>query len=102
VSLERPSYDDLAGLVLAQAATIKRLEGEVAELRVGVAELKRRLGQSSRNSSRPPSSDGFSKPAPKSLRRPSGRESDGFAWLQSDGLSWPHPSLVDVGLNVGW
>jgi hypothetical protein len=27
-------------------------------------------------------------------------ESDGFAWLHCDGLKWPHPSLVDVGLDV--
>jgi transposase len=56
---------------------IERLEGEVAELRVEVAELKRRLSQNSRNSSRPPSSDGLAKPPVKSLRRPSGRKPGG-------------------------
>ena len=43
-----------------------------------IAELKRRLAQNSRNSSRPPSSDGLSKPpVKKSLRRPSGRKPGG-------------------------
>jgi transposase len=64
-------------LVAEQAATIGRLEVEVVELRAEVAELRRRLAQNSRNSSRPPSSDGLSKPPPKSLRRPSGREPGG-------------------------
>jgi transposase len=77
VDLGRPSYEQLAALVVEQAATIKRLEGEVAELRVEVAELKRRLSQNSRNSSRPPSSDGLSKAPVKSLRRPSGRKPGG-------------------------
>jgi transposase len=72
------SYEELAALVVEQAATIRRLEGEVAELRAEVAELKQRLGQNSRNSSRPPSSDGLSKPpVKKSLRRPSGRAPGG-------------------------
>ena len=39
-----------------------------------VAELETRLGMNSRNSSKPPSSDGLAKPAPKSLRRASGRK----------------------------
>ena len=74
----RPSYEDLATLVVEQAATIRRLETRVAELEVEVVELKRRLAANSRNSSRPSSSDGLSKPpAPKSLRRPSGRKQGG-------------------------
>jgi transposase len=49
----RPSYEELAGLVASHAEQIARLE----------AELKRRLGQNSQNSARPPSSDSpFVKP----------------------------------------
>jgi transposase len=75
---ERPSYDELAALVVHQAAVIERLRAEVAELRAENAELKRRLGMDSTNSSKPPSSDSpFVKPAPKSLRRKSGRKPGG-------------------------
>jgi transposase len=67
----RPSYDELAALVVRQAAAIE-------ELRAENAELKRRLGMDSTNSSKPPSSDSpFTKPAPKSLRRKSGRKPGG-------------------------
>lgn len=66
----RPSYEELEALVASQATLIEELRGQVAELRG-------RLDQNSRNSSRPPSSDGYEKPAPKSLRRPSGRKPGG-------------------------
>jgi transposase len=66
----RPSYEELEALVVAQAEVIAGLRAEVAELRA-------RLSQNSRNSSKPPSSDGYAKPAPKSLRRPSGRKPGG-------------------------
>ncbi|MDQ2760747.1 MAG: IS66 family transposase [Actinomycetota bacterium] len=63
----QPSYDELAALVV--------------ELRAEIVELKARLAANSRNSSRPGSSDGYSKPAldPKkrSLRRESGRKQGG-------------------------
>jgi hypothetical protein len=42
-----PSYEELTALVVRQAERIEQLEAEVAELR-------RQLGQNSRNSSRPP------------------------------------------------
>ena len=56
----KPSYEELAALVVAQAE-------EIAGLRARIGELEARLNQNSRNSSRPPGSDSpFVKP--KSLR----------------------------------
>ena len=76
--------DDAAGLRAANARLRELLaarESEVAELRVLVAELQAQVAdmaaraqQNSENSSRPPSSDGLAKPAPKSLRKKSGRK----------------------------
>ncbi len=42
-----------------------------------IAELEARLKQNSRNSSKPPSSEGLAKPAPRSLRKKSGRRPGG-------------------------
>jgi transposase len=61
-----PSYDELAVLVMVLKAKLEELEAENAE-------LKRRLGLNSRNSSKPPSADGLEKPPPKSMRGKSGR-----------------------------
>ena len=67
----RPSYEELA-------AENAQLRAVVEQLRSELAELKRQLGMNSQNSSKPPSSDSpFTKPAPKSLRRRSGRRPGG-------------------------
>ncbi len=57
-----------------------RVKAENEELRAGLAqavarigELEAQLAMTSRNSGKPPSSDGLAKPAPKSLRARSGR-----------------------------
>ncbi len=57
----------LRAMVVQQAQLIERLTVEMAELRA-------RLAMNSRNSSKPPSSDGYAKPAPKSRRVRSGKK----------------------------
>src|SRR5215218_10435182 len=56
---------------------IAQLQARIVEQDAEIAELKRQLAASSRNSSKPPSTDGLDKPAPKSLRGRSGRKPGG-------------------------
>jgi len=57
--------------------TIRSLNETVSELSQRINELTERLGMNSRNSSKPPSSDKFEKPSPKSLRGASGKKTGG-------------------------
>ena len=74
-------------LIAERDVALTQRDALIAALAGRVAELEARLGKNSRNSSKPPSSDGLSKAAPKSLRKASGRKpgkqqgGQGF-WLQ--------------------
>lgn len=58
-------------------AEVATLKAENAALRCKVQALEEKAAKDSHNSSKPPSSDGLSKPKPKSLRPPSNRPTGG-------------------------
>jgi len=77
--LSRYSNEQLIDLILQLRNEIVALESENAELRA-------KLGTNSSNSSKPPSSDGMAKPAPKSRREKSGKKPGGQPGHEGHGL----------------
>jgi transposase len=69
-----PSYDELVVLVVVLKSRLEEVEARADRLEAENAGLRRRAGLNSRNSSRPPASDGLEKPPPKSMRGKSGRK----------------------------
>jgi len=61
----------------ALVSAYRMLQQQIVQLIERVNALEAQLKQNSQNSSKPPSSDGYQKPAPKSLRKKSGRRSGG-------------------------
>lgn len=70
---ETPSIVELMERLARLEADNERLRADNAALRAENEQLKRRLGLTSRNSNKPPSSDGPVKPPPRSRRESSGR-----------------------------
>ena len=70
-------------------ATINAQTQLIAQLNQTIQELKEQLNKNSQNSSKPPSSDGYKKPAPKSLRKPSGKKVGG-----QDGHQGTHLAVI--------
>ncbi|GER97942.1 hypothetical protein Acor_00040 [Acrocarpospora corrugata] len=66
----------MAALVVQLGVALEETREELAKARARISDLEARLRLTSENSSKPPSSDGLAKPAPKSLRR-SGRRRPG-------------------------
>jgi len=74
---EPPPYEVLAALVVSLRAELAQTRAQLDRALERIAELEARLRQTPRNSSKPPSSEGLAKPAPRSLRKKSGRRPGG-------------------------
>lgn len=96
--------DRLTSLVMEQTATINeqtttidKLTEVLAILTEENAQLKEQLNKNSKNSSKPPSSDGLSKPQPKSIRKSSGKKQG--AQKGHKGTSFSITKAPDIVMN---
>jgi len=81
--------EELIALLLEQSALIAKLTKEIEN-------LKNKLAKNSRNSSKPPSSDGYDRPKPKSQRKKSGRLSGGQPGHKGHTLKQvAHPAKIE-------
>lgn len=77
-----------AAVVALVMGLLAQHQREMAALTTRVADLEARLAKDSHNSGKPPSSDGLSKPAPRSLRQKSGRRPGGQPGHPGSSLGW--------------
>lgn len=89
------TVETLQGKIEEQTKLIEEQRNLITEKDAEIAELKRRLGMNSNNSSKPPSSDGYGKkPATKSLRGKSGKQSGGQKGHEGKNLAQLKPDHI--------
>jgi len=75
--LEKLDKEDLILSILALQEQVRELGQTVVKQAAEIHELRDQLAKNSRNSGKPPSSDGLKKPKTRNLRRKNGRRSGG-------------------------
>lgn len=88
---------DLPNDVSSLQAIVREQNGLISELQAKVATLEGRLAQNSTNSSKPPSSDSFSKKVNRSLREKSGKKVGGQAGHEGTSLKF---SVADAEVVI--
>jgi len=82
---------------LGEEAVLAVWQASIATLVERIQKLEDQLAKNSRNSGKPPSSDGYDKPAPRSLRKRHGRKSGGQVGHRGETLeAVEHPDHVKV------
>jgi transposase len=83
--------------VQGEEAVVALIERTIGELAARVGALEEQLAKNSRNSSKPPSSDGLKKPVVRSLRKRSGKKSGGQPGHKGHTLrAVEHPQHTEV------
>lgn len=93
-----PSREEIHEAYLqGEEAIVVLFECTIGQLAARVEALEDQLAKNSHNSSKPPSSDGLKKPAPRSLRKRSGKKSGGQRGHKGHTLkAVEHPQHIEV------
>jgi transposase len=93
-----PSDEEIgAAYDQGKEAVVDLFHRTVGQLAARVQALEDRVSKNSRNSGKPPSSDGLAKPAPKSLRKRHGKKSGGQPGHEGNTLkAVAHPDHIQV------
>jgi len=96
--IQLPSDEEIgAAYDEGKEAVIALFHQTIGQLAARVQALEDRVSKNSRNSGKPPSSDGLNKPAPKSQRKRHGRKSGGQAGHEGHTLkAVQHPEHIQV------
>ena len=86
----RKTVEALTSTITAQSDTIAEMSAKIDALQQTIKELTERVNKNSRNSSKPPSSDGYSKPNPQSQRQKSGKKQGGQKGHAGSHMERPH------------
>lgn len=84
------ALNNQSSVIENQTSTINELTAEIAALKDTIKELVEQKNKDSHNSSKPPSSDGYKKPSPKSQRKKTGRSIGGQKGHPGNHMSIPH------------
>jgi len=96
--IQLPSDEEIgAAYDQGKEAVIALIHHTVGQLAARIQALEDRVSKNSRNSGKPPSSDGLAKPAPKSQRKRHGKKSGGQPGHEGHTLkAVAHPDQVEV------
>ena len=89
-------YEEMMEVIKKQNETISKQQDIIKKLEERIKELEEQLHKNSHNSSKPPSSDGYNKPLPKSLRNKSGKKPGGQKGHKGSNIEIGRPDKIEM------
>lgn len=88
--IQKPTYEELLFIIRDLTAKLEKSEALLTKAEGRIAKLEAQLNQNSRNSSKPPSSDGYKKPKVVNSRTKTGKKKGAQKGHKGTGPKLPH------------